>query len=130
MIFCKSQLGPQETLAPGLTSALAKLRSNKAGSSASLLLAGIAPALILQQPATALPHKALKHLLCPRETPGLKLRTNNENLTLAPKGKTNKSEPDRGYPTQGPSHQYSKKDGLPNTNVRNVPGVDVTSPHH
>lgn len=92
---------------PGNPGTLAHISTTqiKPGSSASLLLAGIAPVLILHQPAAALPHKTLKHHPCPRETAVLKLRTNNENLTLAPKGNANKSKPDRGYPTQGPGHQ-------------------------
>lgn len=131
LVICKSQLGLQETLAFWLTSALSKLRRNNLGRSTSLLHAGIAPVLILHQPAATLPHKILKHHPCPRETPlSLKLRTNNENPTLSPKGNTNKSKPDRGYPTQGPSHQWAKKDGLSNTDGRNVPGVDVILSHH
>lgn len=78
------QESAEETLALWLT-ALPKSRSNQPGSSASLLLAGTAPVLILHQPAAALPHKTLKHHPCPRETAALKLRTNNENLTLGPK---------------------------------------------
>lgn len=98
MILCKSQLGSQEILALWLTSALPKSRSNNSGSSASLLPAGIAAALILHQPAAALPRKILKHHPCPRETPvSLKLRTlhwpqkatqTNLNLTGLPNTRT------------------------------------------
>lgn len=91
-----------------------KSRSNKLCSSASLHPSSLL-ALLQCSSSTSLPHKILKHHLCPRETPVLKLRTNSENLTLAPKGNANKSKPDRGYPTQGSGHLWAKKDGLPNT---------------
>lgn len=126
MILCKSQLGSQETLALWLTSALPKSRSSNPGSSASLLPAGIAPVLILHQPAAALSRKILKHHLCPRETPvSLKLRTlhwpqkatqTNLNLTGLPNTRTRSS--------------VSQKRWTPNTDVRNVPGAGVILSHH